>query len=117
MRLQQVIINLLNNALTHAPTSPKINLSLSRVVGSEQVEIRVQDYGAGIKAEHLAEVFSRFYQVIHDRPASSNGLGLGLFICQQIVIAHGGTIRVESTEGSGATFIVQLPLIKVGPES
>ena len=77
-----------------------------------QVEIRVQDYGAGIKAEHLTEIFSQFYQVMHDSPATSGGLGLGLFICQQIVVAHGGTIRVESTEGAGATFIVQLPLVK-----
>lgn len=113
VRIEQVILNLINNALTHAPTNAKISLGLRRVVGSEQAEIRVQDYGEGIKAKHLAEVFSRFYQVMDDRPTTSSGLGLGLFICQQIVIAHGGTIRVESTEGGGATFIVQLPLIKV----
>ncbi len=57
-------------------------------------EIRVQDFGAGIKAEHLAEVFSQFYQVRQGGPDSTSGLGLGLglFICQQIVQAHGGTI-------------------------
>jgi two-component system CheB/CheR fusion protein len=112
VRLQQVILNLINNAITHAPTSPKISLSLKRAVSSNQAEIRVQDYGAGIKTEHLAEVFNRFYQVMHGKPTYSSGLGLGLFICQQIVVAHKGIIRVESTEGEGATFIVQLPLIK-----
>lgn len=113
VRLQQVFTNLINNAITHAPTSPKLCLSLRRVVGSDQVEIRVQDFGAGIKAEHLAEVFSQFYQVMKGGPDSNSGLGLGLFICQQIVQAHGGTIRVESIEGEGATFIVQLPLERV----
>ncbi len=113
VRLQQVFTNLINNAITHAPTSPKLCLSLRRVVGSDLVEIRVQDFGAGIKAEHLAEVFSQFYQVWQGGPDSTSGLGLGLFICQQIVQSHGGTIRVESIEGEGATFIVQLPLERV----
>ena len=113
VRLQQVIINLINNAIIHAPTSPKINLKLSRVVGSDLAEITVQDYGPGIKAEHLKDLFSKFYQVLQNKPAPSSGLGLGLYICQQIVEAHGGTIRVESREGEGATFIVQLPLIKM----
>ena len=113
VRLQQVFTNLINNAITHAPTSPKLCLSLRRVVGSDHAEIRVQDFGAGIKAGHLAEVFNQFYQVTQGELAKSRGLGVGLFICQQIVQAHGGTIRVESIEGEGATFIVQLPLEKV----
>ena len=114
VRLQQVISNLVNNALTYAPASPKISLYLQRVAGShpDQMEIRVQDYGEGIKVEYLTGIFSQFYQVLHSGPDSSKGLGLGLFICQQIVIAHGGSIRVESTEGKGATFIIQLPLLK-----
>ncbi len=113
IRLELVIINLINNSITHAPTSPKIDLSLRKIAGSEQAEIRVQDYGEGIKADHLTEVFGRFYQVMHGKTATGNGLGLGLFISQQIVVAHGGTIRVESIEGEGTTFIVQLPLIKL----
>jgi signal transduction histidine kinase len=112
IRLELVIINLINNSITHAPTSPKINLSLRKVPGSEQAEIRVQDFGEGIKAAHLTEVFGRFYQVMHGKTATGSGLGLGLFISQQIVLDHGGTIRVESIEGEGTTFIVQLPLIK-----
>jgi signal transduction histidine kinase len=112
MRLEQAILNLITNAITHAPTSSKISLNLRKVEKHNMAEIRVQDYGAGIKAEYLGDVFNRFYQVTHGLPSTSTGLGLGLFICQQIVLAHGGTISVESIEGEGATFIVLLPLIE-----
>lgn len=111
VRLQQLIFNLLNNAITHAPASPKIEIQLRRLNAS-QVEIKVRDYGPGIKAAYLTEVFSRFYQIRGGNEASKEGLGLGLYIAEQIVVAHGGTIRVESTEGEGTTFIVQLPLLQ-----
>ncbi len=112
LRLQQVVLNLIGNAITYAPSSPKIVVGL-RQVAKEQVEIYVQDYGPGIKAEHLGDIFSRYYQVMHDSSFSNKGLGLGLFISQQIVEGHGGTIRVESTEGEGTTFIVKLPLLMI----
>ncbi len=73
-------------------------------------EMEVQDYGAGIAAELLPDLFSRFYQVSHGRPATGPGLGLGLYIAQQIVTGHGGTITVASTEGEGTTYTVRLPL-------
>jgi two-component system, chemotaxis family, CheB/CheR fusion protein len=109
-RLQQVILNLINNAIRHASSSPRISLSLAQV--GERVELRVQDYGPGIKASHLPNLFSRFYQVSHGKAeaGAGAGLGLGLFISQQIVMAHAGTISVESTEEIGTTFIVSLPL-------
>ena len=106
VRLQQLLFNLLTNANTHAAESPKIVLGLKRLK-SNQIELRVQDFGPGITPEYLNEVFSRFYQVI----PGSGGLGLGLYISEQIVTAHGGTIGVESTEGVGTTFIVQLPAL------
>ncbi len=105
-RLQQVILNLINNARTHAASSPRIKLSLA-VAGDGLAELKVQDYGPGIPARDLPKVFSRFYQASHGQI----GLGLGLFICQQIVEAHGGTVGVESVEGEGTTFIVRLPII------
>lgn len=108
-RILQVIFNLISNARTHAPQSPKIVLRLRRL-DDNQAEIKVQDYGPGIKAEYLANIFSRFYQVSRTDEKFSKGLGLGLFISQEIVVAHGGTIRVESTEGIGTTFIINLPL-------
>jgi len=72
--------------------------------------VEVQDYGRGIAADQLPHLFARFYQVARpDRP-SHGGMGLGLFICQEVVTAHGGRIAVVSTEGEGTTFTVWLPL-------
>lgn len=107
-RLEQVLLNLLTNAITYAPNTERIDLWLRRA--GDVAEIEVQDYGHGIAAADLPHLFSRFYQVARpDRPAQ-RGLGLGLFIAKEIVTAHGGTIAVASVEGEGTTFTVRLPL-------
>ncbi len=108
-RLEQVLFNLLTNAIAHAPSETPIDVRLRRVDGD--ISLDVQDHGPGIVANQLPHLFSRFYQVARaDRP-SQGGLGLGLFICQEVVAAHGGRIVVASTEGEGATFTVWLPLL------
>src|SRR5205085_12549535 len=108
-RLEQVLLNLLTNALAHAPEASRIEVRLRRV--DDEVELQVQDYGRGIAATALPHLFTRFYQIARpDRP-SQGGLGLGLFICQQLVTAHGGRMDVRSTEGEGTTFTVWLPLL------
>jgi len=109
-RLEQAVLNLVTNAITYAPGSAQIDVRLCRVDG--MAEINVQDYGKGIAAKDLAEVFTRFYQVGQGNPLPAQGLGLGLFITSQIVEAHGGTISVESVEGNGATFTIKLPLLE-----
>jgi two-component system CheB/CheR fusion protein len=82
---------------------------LRRVDG--EVELQVQDDGRGIAPAALPHLFTRFYQVARrDRP-SQGGLGLGLFICMELVRAHGGRMGVRSTEGEGTTFTVWLPLL------
>ncbi len=106
-RLQQVVLNLLTNAMTHAAASPQIGVGLRRV--GAQAEITVQDTGPGIAPDDLPHLFTRFYQVPR-AGATRSGLGLGLYIGQQIVIAHGGTITVRSTLEEGTTFTVALPL-------
>jgi len=107
-RLEQVLFNLLTNAVAHAPSATPIDVRLRRV-GAEAA-LEVQDYGRGIAADQLPHLFERFYQVARpDRP-SHGGMGLGLFICQEVVVAHGGRIDVASTEGEGTTFTVWLPL-------
>jgi two-component system CheB/CheR fusion protein len=107
-RLQQVLLNLLNNAIIYAPNSDQIEVRLQRADGD--AEIQVQDYGPGIAASEIPHLFSRFFQVARtDRPAR-RGLGLGLYITRQVVEAHGGTVTVQSTEGEGTTFTVCLPL-------
>jgi two-component system CheB/CheR fusion protein len=108
-RLEQVLLNLLSNALAHAAAATPIEVRLRRV--DDEVELQVQDYGRGIAAAALPRLFTRFYQVARpDRP-SQGGLGLGLFICRELVTAHGGRIGVRSTEGEGTTFTVWLPLL------
>ena len=70
----------------------------------------MRDYGRGIPAAELPHIFSRFYRVERGVNPTSGGLGLGLYIAHQIVLAHGGTIDAQSTVGEGSTFTVRLPL-------
>ena len=115
-RLLQILQNLLRNAITHAPNSDRIDVRLRRddaapgEPAAGMAEIAVQDYGRGIAPQDQAAIFTRFYQIAREDRPEHNGLGLGLFICKQIVEQHGGTIAVESALGEGSTFIVRLPL-------
>jgi len=109
-RLEQIIANLLTNAITYAPDTARIDVRLRRLDG--EAVLQVQDYGPGIAAVDLPRLFSRFYQVTRDDHDPSTGLGLGLFIVQELVTAHGGAIEAASTEGQGTTFTVRLPLSK-----
>ena len=108
IRLEQVLQNLLTNAITYAPESPTIAVRLCRV--GQEAELQVQDAGPGIAAADLPHLFSRYYQVEHPGPTRSTGLGLGLYITKEIVTHHGGQINVTSSEGQGTTFTVRLPL-------
>ena len=104
-RLAQVFDNLLSNAAKYAPGA-KITISLDKV--DEMARICVQDDGPGIASEHLPNLFKRFYRVPTNH-TTVRGTGLGLFICRQIVRAHGGNISVESGPGIGTTFNIYLP--------
>ncbi len=109
-RLEQILFNLLTNAATHAPSAQGIDVRLRRA--GDRVELEVQDYGRGIAADQLPHLFTRFYQVAHTDRSSRGGLGLGLFVCRELVAAHEGRITVASTEGEGTTFSVWLPLLE-----
>ncbi len=109
-RLEQIIANLLTNAVTYAPNTARVDVRLRRLDGEALLD--VQDYGPGIAAADIPRLFSRFSQVARDDHDTSTGLGLGLFIAQELVTAHGGAIDVVSTEGQGTTFTVRLPLSK-----
>jgi two-component system CheB/CheR fusion protein len=107
-RIEQVLLNLLVNAITFSGGSGPIEISLRQA--DDFAEIQVRDYGPGIPAHVLPHVFDRFYRVDEERSARE-GLGLGLFIAREIVNAHEGRIAVESKIGNGATFTVTLPLL------
>lgn len=104
-RIEQVISNLLTNALRYGAKSP-ITLKVYSENGEARVEVR--DFGIGISEENQQRIFQQFERVSANHVAA--GLGLGLFISEQIVTAHGGTITVESRIGEGALFRVCLPL-------
>ena len=107
-RLQQVIWNLLTNAVKFTPKGGTVSASALRI-GSE-IQVRVSDTGEGIRPEVLPLVFEPFQQADSSTTRRHGGLGLGLSIVKHIVTAHGGTVRAESDgPGKGATFVVQLP--------
>jgi PAS domain S-box-containing protein len=109
-RLEQVIINLLSNAIKYSPDAKKVEMALRAT--SETAIISVRDYGVGISQEQRQKIFERFYRVAGPKKGAALGLGIGLYIVDEIVKQHQGTISVESTLGIGSTFYVTLPLKK-----
>jgi signal transduction histidine kinase len=103
--MQQVLSNLLSNALKFSPEGGEIEIGLRSWHGAG-VEFRVSDSGTGILKENLARIFERNWQV---RETAHLGAGLGLYIARGIVLAHGGEIRVLSELGRGSTFLVRVP--------
>ena len=110
-RLQQVLWNLLTNAIKFTPKGGKIQVLADRV--ASHLEISVTDTGEGIAPEFLPQLFERFSQADASTTRNHGGLGLGLSIVRHLVEMHGGTIRAESPGvGQGATFIVSLPILR-----
>ena len=104
-RLDQVLSNLVSNALRHTPPGGRVTLSAEAI--QDGVRIRVADTGSGIPPEDLPSIFERFWRGEGSR--LGGGSGLGLAIARQLVQAHGGSIRVESKVGEGTTFTIELP--------
>ena len=114
-RLQQVVWNLLTNAVKFTPKGGTVQVLLERV--NSHVEISVIDSGIGIKPEFLPQVFDRFRQADGSTTRLHAGLGLGLAIAKHLVEMHGGSIRAKSPgEGQGATFTLTLPITVVHPD-
>ncbi|NMF66485.1 hybrid sensor histidine kinase/response regulator [Brasilonema octagenarum] len=110
-RLQQVVWNLLSNAIKFTPNGGRVQVRLESV--NSYVEISVTDTGRGISPDFVPYVFERFRQADSSTTRIYSGLGLGLAIVRHLVELHGGTVHAESQgEGQGATFRVQLPLVK-----
>lgn len=110
MRLEQVVLNYLTNAIKYSPNSNEVFVDVS-TVGSDRVTVRVRDKGIGIPQAKQEQLFDKFYRV----EESSNrfqGLGMGLYICAEIIKRHGGTFGVESEEGKGSTFYFTIPVNK-----
>ncbi|MET0253507.1 MAG: ATP-binding protein [Terrimicrobiaceae bacterium] len=107
-RMEQVFENLLENALRHA-VADEVAITIKAQSVGEQIEIVFSDNGPGIPYGDQPHIFERFYRVHKDRSRMAGGTGLGLAIVKHIVLAHGGTILVESVPGQGAAFKIRLP--------
>jgi PAS domain S-box-containing protein len=105
-RLDQVIVNLISNAVKYSPEGTSIEVRLERRDGSAVLSVR--DHGFGIPKERQGQIFQRFYRATTDE--RTTGLGLGLYVSKGIVEAHGGEIWFESEEGKGTIFHVRLPV-------
>jgi PAS domain S-box-containing protein len=108
LRIGQVITNLLNNAIKYSPASDKVSVFLKKE--NEHVQIEITDFGIGIDISDQPKIFERFYRVngreVHNFP----GFGIGLFISNEIVNRHDGTIEVKSEKNKGSVFTITLPL-------
>lgn len=109
-RIEQVLTNLVGNALKFTPKNGSVTIEAQRAAEGDEVEIRVVDTGPGIAGEDLPKLFKKFQQVGDRAPGEAKGTGLGLAIAKELVELHKGTIRVESESGKGARVIFTLPL-------
>ncbi len=107
-KMRQAAANLLSNALRYTDSGGHVLFSLKSCSGS--LEILVRDNGIGIAKSDLPNIFERFYRADKSRARASGGMGIGLAIAKAIVEAHGGNIRVESSEGEGSAFTMTIPL-------
>jgi len=108
IRLEQVLLNLLDNAAVYS--NPPRKVELFSGVRDGMMEVRVTDNGIGIPPADLPHIFERFYRVDKARSRSSGGTGLGLSIVKQIIQIHGGTVHAESELGKGTSIVLRLPL-------
>jgi len=107
-RLEQVIINLLTNAIKYSPNAKKIEVSLKTT--QKDIMVKIKDYGIGIKSEFLEKIFDRFFRAEENSLYGIPGFGMGLYISKEIITQHSGKIWVKSKEGKGTTFCFRLPV-------
>jgi two-component system sensor histidine kinase/response regulator len=108
MRIEQVVVNFLTNAIKYAPGTTEVHIKVA--VEGDRVIVAVRDFGIGIQPEQQKNVFDKFYRV-EETSIHFQGLGIGLYISAEIIERHGGTVGVNSTLGEGSEFYFNIPLI------
>lgn len=113
MRLEEVLLNLLQNAVKYSPDGGAVMLMLRN--DERDVSVTVRDEGIGIPAEDLPRLFERFYRATNAQSSRISGMGIGLSVVRDVVALHGGEVTVESVEDQGTTFTIRMPLASVMP--
>jgi len=108
MRIEQVIINYLTNAVKYSPDNKEIHIE-AYTTSDDRLFVRVRDFGIGIRKDHQSNIFSKFYRV-EESANRFQGLGIGLYICAEIIRRHEGEYGVESEPGEGAVFYFSVPM-------
>jgi signal transduction histidine kinase len=111
VRLGQVLTNLLGNAIKYSPEGGDVELAIREETGS--VIVSVKDQGIGIPVERQDRLFQRFYRAHAETEHDYGGMGVGLFLAQEIVLAHHGTMWFSSEAGKGSTFYLSLPHLQL----
>ena len=114
-KLMQIVSNLLSNALKFTPKDGKVELSTENLLSQHSLSIRVKDNGPGIAAEHLPQIFDRFYRIENPLLQSQSGSGLGLALTRELITLMNGTVSVESEPGAGTQFTIKLPVTNEAP--
>jgi two-component system sensor histidine kinase/response regulator len=109
MRLDQVIISFISNAVKYAPNSKHIQV-ITRITPDRELYFGVRDFGIGIQEENLEQVFGKFFRVSDDA-SQAQGLGIGLYICAEILKRHNARLGVSSDYGNGSLFYFTMPLL------
>jgi signal transduction histidine kinase len=112
-RIGQVLTNLLSNAIKYSPGKQKIVVSISE--RRRGIAITIQDFGIGIDDTNKQKIFDKFYRVAGGDERTFPGLGIGLYICREIVARHKGKLWVESKKGEGSIFYMVIPYSPEGP--
>jgi signal transduction histidine kinase len=107
LRLEQVLQNLLQNAIKYSPAGGPVEVTVASEAGS--VCVTVADRGIGLPEEAMPRLFERFYRAPNADPHQISGMGIGLYVVREIVRLHGGTVRADAQEGGGSRFMVCLP--------
>ena len=108
LRLEQVIQNLIQNAVKYSPVGGRVDVRVAR--RGSMAYVAVTDQGIGVPQSALPRLFTRFYRASNVNPQHISGMGVGLYVVKEIVTLHGGEVGVESQEGAGSTFTIYLPL-------
>lgn len=108
-KIQQVVMNFIDNALFYSKSGGKVRIELLKK--QNEVILKVKDSGIGVPAHEKRRIFTKFYRASNARKQRPDGTGIGLFMAQKVIVAHGGSVIFESTEGKGSTFGFHLPIV------